>query len=779
MTNPWGRLSSFWRRLRAGDVPPPGLHEDDAAFLIAPLFDRVSSLLVAHAAPLFLCALVALEERGGWAAWFVAANIVLIVARARLVLSFRQLRDPGAEAVRRAARGYFAVGAAWALLTGALCFLCFVALDQPLFQLLAATLASGTAGGIASRNAAVPRFALLQVSAILVPQVAAAALLGGLYWVQAAQVCLYLAALCSVVRRHHRDLRRIMDVRREQAALAAHFDAALSNMSQGLTLYDGSGVLRVANARFRDLFGLPAESSLPGMREAEVDAELASRWGLEHTGEAARGGAAGRALVELPDGRSIALSREAMPDGGWVTTYEDVTERRRAEARVQQLAMHDVLTGLPNRALFGERLQGAVAGLHGCGSFAVLYLDLDRFKEVNDGLGHAVGDRLLVAVASRIRECLRPQDVAARLGGDEFAALLVGQVSAAEIAQVAERLGREVEAEYMIGGAAVSIGVSVGIAMAPRDGDTADLLLRHADMALYAAKGAGRGTYRFFDWSMSSRLQARRDAEADLRRALMREELELFYQPQITLGGPVAGFEALLRWRHPERGLMLPGEFMPVAEACNLVQPLGEWVLRTACTEAAGWPHPLRVSVNLSTALFAGRDAQAPILAALRCSGLDAARLDIEIKEALLLRNGEDVAEALRRIRALGVRVVLDDFGTGTSSIAMLGRFPLDKIKMDRSFVRDLPASESTVAIIRAIGTVASTLGLTMNAEGVETAPQLAQLRELGCTEVQGFLFSGPRPAREVPAMIRELARPSEHSGGRGSEKRERRRVRG
>ncbi|SHI68471.1 diguanylate cyclase (GGDEF) domain-containing protein [Roseomonas rosea] len=739
------------------------MHVDAAASLVAPLFDRLSSLFVAHAAPLSLCLFVTARTDEEWPLFFLTADLLIMAARLWVVLSIRRVRDPSSVALLRAARPYFAIGVAWALVTGAFCYMCYVALEDEASRTLAVTLAMGTVGGIASRNAATPRFALAQITALLLPQAVGGVVNGSWHWVEAALVTVYFIALCSIVRRHYLDVRRIMDAQREKASLAARFDAALTNMSQGLTLYDADGMLRVVNGRFREIFGLSPEEARLGVSAAALAAALAGRgvpdagaWAVPAAQDGNRD--ANRAVLDLPDGRSVALSREAMPDGGWVTTYEDVTERRQAEARARHMARHDALTGLPNRTVFQDRLESAVAELPAGASFAVLYLDLDRFKEVNDGLGHAVGDRLLIAAADRIRLCLRPGDMIARLGGDEFAALIDGAASATAVAQLAERVACEVGAEYRIDGQAVSVGVSIGIALAPRDGGSADLLLRHADMALYEAKGAGRGTHRFFDWSMSSRLQARRDMEAELRVALAREELELFYQPQMAIDGGVLGFEALVRWWHPERGLVSPAEFIPVAEDCDLILPLGEWVLRTACAEAAAWPEPVRVGVNLSAAQFAGRDMYASVAAALRYSGLPAERLELEITEAIVLKDSQEVVSTLRRIRALGVRVALDDFGTGYSSIAYLRSFPLDKIKIDRSFVRDLAHSDSAAAIVRAISTLGATLGLTLNAEGVETEAQLEQLRQLGCSEVQGFLFSALRPSRDVPMMLRELA---------------------
>ncbi len=435
----------------------------------------------------------------------------------------------------------------------------------------------------------------------------------------------------------------------------------------------------------------------------------------------------------------------------------DVTERRQAEARVAYMAHHDALTDLPNRVMFHQRLTEALARVQrDGGALAVHCLDLDHFKGVNDTLGHPIGDELLKAVAQRLAKCLRDTDMVARLGGDEFAVVQypLGDPTN-EASKLANRLIEVVSKPYEVHGHEFVVGASIGIALAPGDGDAPDALLRNADMALYRAKAEGRGTAHFFEAEMDRRIQARRMLELDLRKAFANGEFELYYQPLVNLkANAVSGFEALLRWRHPERGLVAPGEFIPLAEEIGLIVPLGEWVLREACAEATRWPEPLKVAVNLSPAQFRNRGVVKAVLSALAHSRLPARRLELEITESVLLGESEANLATLHQLREIGVCISMDDFGTGYSSLSYLRSFPFDKIKIDRSFVSDLTERPDCLAIIRAVAGLGISLGIATTAEGIETPEQLAQVRAEGCTEVQGYLFSAPRPAAELGEFL-------------------------
>ena len=434
----------------------------------------------------------------------------------------------------------------------------------------------------------------------------------------------------------------------------------------------------------------------------------------------------------------------------------DVTERKQAEARIAYMAHHDALTDLPNRVLFHEQLNELLARVRRHSeSLAVYCLDLDHFKGVNDTLGHPMGDALLQAVAQRLRKCLRDSDLVARLGGDEFAVVQYPLGSPNEASTLAGLLIETVSKPYQVHGHEFVIGASIGIALAPGDGHEADGLLRNADIALYRARAEGRGTAHFFEPEMDRRIQARRMLELDLRKAFANGEFELFYQPLISLStNAINGFEALLRWRHPERGLVAPGEFIPLAEEIGLIAPLGEWVLRTACTEAMRWPGELKVAVNLSPAQFRSRGVVNAVLTALAYSRLPADRLELEITKSVLLGETDANLATLHQLREIGVRISMDDFGTGYSSLSYLRCFPFDKIKIDRSFVRELSERPDCVAIIRAVAGLGSSLGIATTAEGIETVEQLECVRAEGCTEVQGFLFSPPRPASELGELM-------------------------
>ena len=434
----------------------------------------------------------------------------------------------------------------------------------------------------------------------------------------------------------------------------------------------------------------------------------------------------------------------------------DVTERKQAEARIAYMAQHDALTGLPNRVLFHERLDAALAQLKRRGGMlAVHCLDLDHFKSVNDTLGHPIGDDLLRVVAERLKLNLRDGDLVARLGGDEFAVIQMNIEHPGEASDLAAKLIAALGANYDIQCHEVVIGASIGIALAPGDGEVADVLLRNADMALYRAKSEGRGTSHFFEAEMDRRIQARRILELDLRKAFANGEFDIHYQPLVNLHADrISGFEALLRWHHPERGMVLPGEFIPLAEEIGLIGPLGEWVLRRACTEAARWPGDLKIAVNLSPAQFRTRGVVQAVLSALAYSGLAPHRLELEITESVLLGETEANLAILHQLREIGARISMDDFGTGYSSLSYLRSFPFDKIKIDRSFVRDLADRPDCMAIIRAVAGLGASLGISTTAEGVETREQLERLRAEGCTEAQGFLFSPPRPATEITALL-------------------------
>ena len=468
-------------------------------------------------------------------------------------------------------------------------------------------------------------------------------------------------------------------------------------------------------------------------------------------------------LVPRQDGTTAILrtTKIALRNAEGVPEYllgvsEDIAERKRAEAQIARLAHYDPLTELPNRVLFQKSLSDALARRARKGDqLAVHFIDLDRFKTVNDTLGHPLGDALLRVAAERLRGCVREGDTVARLGGDEFAVVQSGLDDMTGATRLASRIVEAMSAPFDLQGHQVVIGASVGVAAAPSDGEDADELLKKADMALYRAKGDGRGAFHFFERAMDEQLQARRALELDLRRALQAGEFELFYQPLYHLGDErVTGCEALLRWRHPDRGMVSPADFIPLAEEIGLIVPLGDWVLRTACAEAARWPEHVRLAVNLSPAQFRDRGLVRTVVSALAASGLAAERLELEITESVLLQDSQANMTMLHDLKALGVRISMDDFGTGYSSLSYLRSFPFDKIKIDQTFVRDILDDSDAMAIIKAVLDLGASMGVVTTAEGVETQEQLDALRGQGCAEIQGYFISRPAPAADIARLL-------------------------
>jgi diguanylate cyclase (GGDEF)-like protein len=552
----------------------------------------------------------------------------------------------------------------------------------------------------------------------------------------------------------------------EVSAQNVRFNTALNNMSQGLIMFDQTERLVVCNQRYRDMYELSPEIVKPGCSFRELLAHRRETGNLHGDLDANHArimaglaqGSITNFNVTTAAGREMSVAARPMAGGGWVATHEDITERRRSEAKIAYMARHDGLTDLPNRVLFHELLNEALTAAGRAQKLAVFCLDVDRFKGVNDTLGHPVGDALLKAAADRLRACLRATDTIARLGGDEFAIVQVGAAQPEDATTLAARLIEAVSAPYDLDGHQVVVGLSIGIAIAPDDGTDADQLLKNADMALYRAKADGRGVYRFFEPEMDSRMQARRRLELDLRKAIVTGEFELFYQPLVDIHSEqVRGFEALIRWRHPERGIVSPAEFIPLAEETGLIVPIGDWVLRQACRDAAGWPADVKVAVNLSPVQFKSANLVAAVTDALARSRLPPRRLELEITESVLMHDSETTLAMLHQLRNLGVKISMDDFGTGYSSLGYLRKFPFDKIKIDRSFIHDMTDRDDSLAIVRAVAAMGTSLGMVTTAEGVETLEQLERLRKEGCNEVQGYFFSRPRPAAEIDGLLGAL----------------------
>ena len=521
--------------------------------------------------------------------------------------------------------------------------------------------------------------------------------------------------------------------------------SALNNLNRAVAVIGPGNRILYKNRAFDELFG---GGQLPAQFRNCID-PIAQ--GIDH---------AGLHEITFEDGGIFRLETVRLPQGLLVTA-EDISKRVAELTRAAEQARTDPLTLLGNRLMFHERLRELMANLDPAKeTAAVLSIDLDRFKAINDSLGHSVGDALLRGVAGRLSSVVRRGDIVARLGGDEFGIVQSGQPQPQSAAALAKRIVDLLGRSYLIEGNLLNIGASVGIALIPADGIDDDQVLRNADLALYRSKQDGRRTYRFFENAMDEQMQARRSLEIDLRRALAMRELKLVYQPQSSLSTKqITGFEALIRWQSPKRGLVSPAEFIPLAEEIGVIVQIGEWVIRTACREAAGWPQPLSVSVNVSAVQFGSPSLVPAILSALAETGMDPRRLELEITESVLMKDHGTALDMLRKVRAAGVRVSMDDFGTGYSSLSYLRSFPFDKIKIDQSFVRGNPGDPSSVAIVRAIAALGKALGMTTTAEGVETEEQLARVTADGCTDVQGYLISRPL-APELIEEFLELHRP-------------------
>jgi diguanylate cyclase (GGDEF)-like protein len=566
-----------------------------------------------------------------------------------------------------------------------------------------------------------------------------------------------MAFIIQASRRHARDL----EIKNLQ------FDAALNNMVQGLLMYDPAGHLIISNRRFAEIYGMPWEKWSPaclgttvpeGIKLADSLANVTTINPTQLVSEIQSilsRRKPGVFIIERSDGRTYASTNAPMADGGYVVTLDDITEARRSEEKISHLARYDALTDLPNRVLFSEKMKEFLSRGRQGGAVAVMSLDLDDFKSVNDTLGHPIGDKLLQSVAERVRGCIRETDIAARLGGDEFAVVQTPITGPADTTSLATRLIEAVGAPYQLDGHQIMVGTSVGIAIAPADGTEPDQLMRNADTALYRCKADGGNTYRFFEPEMDARMQERRALELDLRKALANGEFILNYQPLVNLKtGKISSCEALIRWHQPERGLVPPRDFISIAEETGLIVPIGEWVLRRACADAVEWPDEITIAVNVSPVQFKSGNFVQTVANVLNDSRLPASRLELEVTELVLMQDTNAAHALFHRLKDIGVSIAMDDFGTGYSSLGYLRSFPFNKIKIDESFIRDIAKNNDSLAILRAVVGLGRSLGIVTTAEGVETKNQLEVLITEGCTEAQGYFFSHPVSAVEVKDLL-------------------------
>jgi diguanylate cyclase (GGDEF)-like protein len=558
-------------------------------------------------------------------------------------------------------------------------------------------------------------------------------------------ICLMLFFITRYLKEQHRML-----------------DVAVNHMTQALLLFDSSERLVICNNRYLEMFGLSSNTVKPGsfFRDLVQHRKMIGSFSgdvddyCRAIREARNAGQVSHTTTIIPDGRWMQVINQPLADGGWVATIEDITQQRRSEERTERLALYDTLTELPNRASFLKHLRHELDRCSEESKVAVLFLDADEFKTVNDTLGHHIGDELLKSVARNLQTSLGTREFVARLGGDEFAVVAAGIQDKEEVTALVNRIYDAIRRPHECGNHQLTIDSSIGIALAPTDGASCDEILQSADLAMYEAKSSGRRTYRFFEREMETKAKERRLLEMDLREAIADNQIEVYYQPIVDLQrNEIVGCEALARWKHPERGFVSPVDFIPIAEQSGLIDVLGDYVLRKACMEAMTWPENIKLAVNVSAVQFKSGVLALKVMSALAISGLSAGRLELEITEAVLI-NDDAALGVLHELRAIGVRVALDDFGTGYSSLSYLRRFPFDKIKIDRSFINGLTDQDGSSGIVRAVLAMASAHKMVTTAEGVETEAQRDMLRQLQCEEMQGFLFSAAKTASEIKRMF-------------------------
>ena len=711
-------------------------------------------------------ALMTALKTGNVILWPIAALIVVIgTARAWQMRKYERRTAVLTYAQAKYWEPRYGIGAIfYAGILGAWCFITILGSDDPIAHMICVAATIGYTAGGAARNYGSPKLIQLHILFACGPMSLALALHGGFFYLAlAALLVLFFVGLKHINLSLNAIFVKALTSSFRESALAGQFDTALNNMPHGLCMFAANGRLAVMNHRFSEMMNLSDDLVHRGASAADIVAACVSAGTIT--------AASGRMILsEIEDSqardiittdpdaaraRSLSWTFQPMAGGGAVVLLEDITERRNAEARITHLARYDELTALPNRVNFRDEIERLLRVPHDAEQLsALLFIDLDQFKQVNDTLGHPCGDQLLCAVADRLRAMLRPEDFVARFGGDEFVVFQQNIGSAEDAAHLARRIVDHLSERYKIDNHLVEIGASVGIAMTSR-GVSADTLLKNADMALYRAKADGRGTFCFFRDEMAQTVEARRILELDLRKALANEEFELFYQPLVNLkSGRITTCEALLRWNHPVRGTVSPIDIIPVAEDMGLIVDLGRWILRKACMECMKWPEGVSVAVNFSPQQFHQRDVLSEVRYALEVSGLSADRLEIEITESSLLRNTQLTHDVLARLRTIGVRISLDDFGTGYSSLSYLHNFPLQKVKIDRSFLEGID-TDRPLTLLRGVARLSADLGMSVVVEGIETNEQLELISADGTvTEAQGYLFSRPVPAVRVRQLL-------------------------
>jgi len=739
------------------------------AVLIDDLYSMLVSLAIGATTATLVGGIAVLRTGNPWLAVLTVATAAIAVARLLLTFGYRKNRPAfggNAAALRRWERWYAIGASVYGACLGSTCFVAFAFTDDPVSHLLLISNAIGFSAGTTARNSSRPRIAVAQVSFILLPIVIGSALRpGAAYTALSLITFLYYLATIEIAQYLGGNRVRLLLAIREKGALNFLFEAALNNMAQGLCMFDSQQRLLIANPRFSEIFKISPDKLTSGTSIREVMA-LAQATDKNPAAAAAAQrkllteSPTGSVVTTLADGRIISISHRPMPDGGLVATFDDVTEQRRAETRASFLATHDDLTALPNRVVFSQSVSEAIKiGRRYDQQFAVMFVDLDRFKIINDTLGHSAGDALLIEIAKRLTQSVRESDLVSRIGGDEFVILLRKISNVEQVTRVARKILTAVVKPLTIHGQECRVTASIGISLFPSDAQDEESLTKNADAAMYAVKEQGRNNFLFHSQEIKTQSIERLMLETSLRHALERNELLLYYQPKQDLSrGSISGVEALLRWHHPDLGLLQPSRFIPLAEETGLIVPIGKWVLETACAQSMAWQRQglpaIRIAVNLSPRQFADPNLLVDVGAALEKSGMPPELLELEITESMLMQNVEHAVQVLTAIKSLGITLAVDDFGTGYSSMSLVKKFPIDVLKIDRSFVRDIASDSEDKAIADAIIALGRALDLTIVAEGVETAEQEAFLRAHNCDEIQGYLISKPIPADEFAGFL-------------------------
>ncbi len=745
--------TSLFTRLRRLRRDERDIHDDIRQELVHSLFEPIMSLVTGVVAAGLAC-LIAMAHAASTEI-IVMTLITVVIGSVRIAISIaylylasrRPLHTPFWEKA-------YEIGA-WSFSAsyGCLTYLTTLPGTDTFILYIVGVSIMGYAAVITARNAGRPYIAFGQVALALGPMALGHAINNeGLYRFLGLAVVFSIISMLQVTLSIRDRIVSAMFLTREKALLAQRFYAALDNMSHGICLFDRFDNLTFTNRRFAALGGVPVEEIEPGTPARTLIERAFANGDSSAAVEAFMTQLKTRKAAEsdmpTPSGRIIDVSMRPAEDGGMVVTFEDNTEKRAAEAKVAHMAQFDGLTDLPNRHQAEQHLATLLARSRrsGCG-FAVMFIDLDRFKVVNDSLGHPTGDVLLKLVAERLKRIVGPKDLVARFGGDEFMIIQNDGGDPGRVEVMAERIVDDLRRPFTVERQRIDVGASIGIALSGVHGDTTEKLIKNADIALYVAKNEGRNRFFVFEKSLEKDAQVRRTLEVDLREALDREEFELHYQPIANIEtGETVICEALVRWRHPERGMVPPNAFIPIAEETGLIIPIGRWVLEQACRDAATWPEGIRVAVNLSPLQFADRDLIPTVSRAVKAAGLDPRRLEVEIVETVMMTDSEATIRVMQDLRDLGLTISLDDFGSGYSALSYLHRFKFEKIKIDGSYVRSIDAKPASAAIIKAIATIGTELNMRTVIEGVETAEQLEHARRLGCTEVQGWLLARPMP---------------------------------